>query len=62
MIRALAIAAAALLAACGSSRWQGAKSDHFDGERFLTPAPFEIDALDLVRYWRESKPGVWTVT
>ena len=60
MIRALAIAAAALLAACGSSRWQGAKSDHFDGERFLTPAPFEIDALDLVRYWRESKPGVWT--
>lgn len=57
----LVVAAAALLlqAGCGGSRWQGPKTDHFDGERFLTPAPFEIGALDLFRYWRQSTPGVW---
>ncbi len=61
MKRALGIAAMALLlAACASTRWQGPKSDHFDGKRFLMPAPFDIGALDLIRYWRESKPGVWT--
>ena len=59
-MRGLAFAAALLLAACGSTRWQGPKTDHFDGERFLMPAPFDIGALDLVRYWYESTPGVWT--
>ena len=57
---AAAAALAVLVAGCGSSRWQGPKTDHFDGERFLTPAPFEIGATDLLRYWRESNPGVWT--
>lgn len=60
MIRALTIVAVVLLAACSGTRWQGPKTDHFDGERFLTPAPFEIGTLDLIRYWRESSPGVWT--
>ncbi len=54
-----AAALAAVLAGCGGTRWQGPKTDHFDGEHFLTPAPFEIGPLDLLRYWRESDPGVW---
>ncbi len=54
------VAVLLLLAGCGSARWQGPVSDHFDGERFLTPVPFDIGTLDLIRYWRESTPGVWT--
>lgn len=56
-----ALLAVAVAAGCvASSAWRGPVSDHFDGERFLTPAPFEIGKWDMLRYWRESEPGEWT--
>lgn len=60
-VPALVLAACAGITACvTSTAWRGAPSDHFDGAHFLTPAPFDIGPLDLLRYWRESTPGAWT--
>ena len=44
----------------GSPPYQGPVSDHFDGERFHNAEPFEIGALDLVRYYWQREAGVWT--
>ncbi len=57
---ALLVASLALGACVTGSRWPGPVSDHFDGERFLTPVPFELGKLALLRYWWQSEPGLWT--
>ena len=41
-------------------RYAGPVSDHYDGERFHNAEPFTKNALDLVRYYWQREPGVWT--
>ncbi len=66
MRRALALLVCIGLAIAGLKWWQdrprytGPVSDHFDGERFHNAEPFEKNALDLIRFWWQREPGVWT--
>jgi L-ascorbate metabolism protein UlaG (beta-lactamase superfamily) len=55
-----ALLAALSLGACSAPAYEGAPSDHFDGERFFNERPFDIGWTDLWRYYREREPGPWT--
>jgi glyoxylase-like metal-dependent hydrolase (beta-lactamase superfamily II) len=58
-----AISAPALFVAAdpfGAVRYSGPQSDHFDGQRFHNPGPFQERGVgDLIRWRRTSNPGAW---
>ncbi len=63
MRRVLALLLIAAVVGCAISQgggYQGPVSDHFDGERFHNATPFEKNAFDLLRYYWQREPGVWT--